>query len=318
MISPIVDVKVSFDKSTQNYTYKYKYKLTNLSSAKISIRRFILESSNAPITIKNPKGWRNNGFDIDDKKVQWVNSHLPDNIDYTIKPGKSLDGFKVISKSPPGLVIMYSQGDTEVKDLPTIIFDTDEEARKGDDESISCPGWYRGGGIHGGEVVTFTTGPAIPNRVEAKIRIKRSTEKKWKGAHNEEPDLEISPLDTGKIQLLIFGDKDIDVTKIDLTSLTFGRGNAKPTKTLILSEFKDDSDNEIKEHLKKHKGSNLLLEFNLQDVDVKCDIDHALFLNGKIGTKDLIGAAKIKHVGCDKKTFSREAKKIRGSSDLYD
>ncbi len=305
MISPQVDVKVDFDKKTQNYTYKYK--LNNLASAKTLIDRFSIESYSEPISTKFAKNWDALGF-MNDNEIVWRSD-----IDYKLKPGQSIDGFEIVSKSPPGLVKTYALGDSE---LPTIKFDTDEEAEQGDHESIACPGFHPGAVIKS-QVTSIITGPSVPNRVEAKIRLKRIKEKKWKGCHTDEPDMEISPLEAGKIQLVLFGDKNIDITKINLSSLEFGRGKAKPTKTQIVGEakFKDeDSDDEVKEHLKKNKNAHLLMEFNLQDVDVKCDIDRALFLTGKIGTKDLFGAAKIKHVGCDKKTFSKEAKKIREDS----
>lgn len=308
MISPQFDVKVDFDKKTQNYTYKYK--ITNLASAKTPIWRFIIEANATPISIKSGKGWDSDqGYDSEDNKIQWSAD-----LDYKIKPGKSLDGFEIVSKQPPSLVKIYSEGDSE---LPIIKFDSDEGLKKGDHESIACPGFYMGAGLYGDLVAATVIGPSVPNRVEAKIRIKRINEKKWKGSHDREPDIQISPLEPGKIQLMLLGDKDIDVRKINLSSLEFGRGKAKPTKTQIIGESKfkehDDVDDEVKEHFKKHKVAHLLLEFNLQDVDVKCDIDRALFLTGKIGSKDLFGAAKIKHVGCDEKTFSKEAKKIRAS-----
>ncbi|MEK6627044.1 MAG: hypothetical protein AABY53_00320 [Bdellovibrionota bacterium] len=308
MISPQFEVKVDFDKKNQNYTYKYK--ITNLASAKAPIWRFIVETKAAPIAIKSGKNWDSDpGYDSEGNRIQWSSD-----IDYKLKPGQSLDGFEIVSKSPPGLIKVYSEGWRS--ELPTIKFDTDEEAEQGDHESIACTGFYDGA-METVMVSSIITGPSVPNRVEAKIRLKRVKEKKWKGQHHEDPDMEISPLEPGKIQLMLLGDKIIDVAKINLSTLEFGRGKAKPTKTQIIGEAKfkdDDSDDEFKEHLKKNKNAHLLMEFNLQDVDVKCDIDRALFLTGKIGTKDLFGAAKIKHVGCDKKTFSKEAKKIREHS----
>lgn len=304
MIASKFDVKVSYDKKTQNYSYKYK--ITNLSSAKTPIRKFSIENYSAPIAIKSGKNWRPHGYSNKNNEILWTSR-----LDYKIKPGQSLDGFEIVSKSPPGLVKVYAQGDSE---LPKIKFDSDEELEEGDHETIACPGFYREGGFHGDHVASIVTGPLIPNRVEAKIRLKRVKEKKWKGSHKDEPDMEISPLEAGKIQLMLLGDTNIDVTKINLSTLELGRGRAKPTKTQIIGESKfkdDDSDEEVKEHHKQHKVAHLLMEFNLQDVDVKCDIDRALFLTGKIGSKDLFGAAKIKHVGCDKKTFSKEAKKIK-------
>lgn len=308
MISPILDVKVIFDKKNLNYIYRYK--VTNFFTAKSSIWRFSVESFSNPVSIKSGKGWETDGYRSENKEIQWNYEHLPDRVDYRIKPGQVVEDFEIISKQAPGLIKVYFQGDS---DIPSIKFDSDEESRKGDHETIVCPGFYRDSEIFGDQVTSIIAGPSVPNRLEAKIRLKKLKEKKWAGSHNEEPSLEISPLDSEKIQLMVFGDKDIDVSKINLASLEFGRGKAKPTKTEIIGEFKGAADAEIVEHVNKTKNSHLLLEFNLQDVDVKCDIDRALFLTGKIGTQDLFGAAKIKHVGCNKETFSKEAKKIRES-----
>lgn len=313
MIEPQISSQIKFDKKTQNYTYGYK--VTNLGKAMAPIRRIGIESIGSLVSIKSPKGWDDPEFDNDDGEILFTT--LFHNL---IKPGQSLDGFEIVSKSPPGLVQVYMEGDTNVDDLPTIKYDTDEEARKGDDETIACPGWYRGGGLHGDHVALVTTGPLVTNRIEAKIRFKRIKEKKWHGNHQDEPDIEISPLENGKIQVMLFGDKNIDVTKVNLSTLEFGRGKAKPIKTQIIGEFKadEDVDDEIKKYNKENKSvKHLLMEFNLTDVDVKCDIDRSLFLAGKIGTQDLFGAAKIKHVGCNKKTFSKEAKKIRGDGGSH-
>ena len=306
-IDPQYEVKVSFDKKLNNYIYKYK--ITNLPSAQTKMWRIIIETSSSPMSTLTGIGWKNEGYNSEYSEIMWASK-----LDYHIKPGSSLDGFVIVSKNPPGTVRVYADGDAS--DLPTIKFNSEEEAKTGDHETIVCPGFFIEPG-NGNLVVSITTGPGIPNRIEAKIRLKRSTEKKWKGSHNEEPDLEISPLDNEKIQLMIFGNKDIDVAKINLATLEFGRGKAKPTKTEIIGDFKGAADAEITEHVNKTKNSHLLLEFNLQDVDVKCDIDRALFLTGKIGTQDLFGAAKIKHVGCNKETFSKEAKKIRESGGSH-
>ncbi len=311
MIESEIDVKVSFDKKTENYIYKYKFK--NLADAKVPLRMISIENTSSPLALKAPKIWDEPSFDKINKEIRFTVT-----LDDSIFPGKSADGFEIISKNPPGLVQIYMQGGVDIDEYPTIKYDTDEEARRGDDESITCPGWFRTGGLNGDQVATFTTGPSIPNRVEAKIRIKKNKDKKWRGNHKDEPDIEFSPLETGKIQLMLFGNKELDVSKINLSTLEFGRGKAKPVKTQIISEFKEseDTDDEIKKQNKENTGvQHLLIEFNLQDVDVKCDIDRALFLTGKIDKKDLFGAVKIKHAICNKKTFSKEAKKIKDAAD---
>lgn len=151
----------------------------------------------------------------------------------------------------------------------------------------------------------------------AKIRIRKINEKKWRGSPTlEEPDIQILPIDTGKIQVMLFGSHELDVTKIDLSSLVFGQVEAKPLKTVILNDFRDKDgeldDNEIKDHIKKNNVQHLLMEFNLDDVDIRCDTDRALFLKGKIGTKDLYGAVRIKNGSCmDKQNNAKEWKKIK-------
>lgn len=311
MIEPKIDVKVSFDKKTEMYTYKYKF--SNLSGAKVALWRVSIESLSSPTKMKTSKVWYDPKFDVESKEIIFTGFEE----EHFIKPGKSMEGFEIVSKNPPGLVKVYTQGGMSVDDMPKIKYDTDEEAENGDDESVNCPGWYYGAGTHGDHVALFTTGPSIANRVEAKIRIKRVKDKKWCGRHDADAEIEISPLETDKIQVMVFGSKDVDVNLIKLDSLQFGRGKAKPVSSKIIGEIKndDDFDDEIKKHHKEIKNiQHLLLEFNLQDVDVKCDLDRALFLVGKVGDKDLFAAAKINPVACDKKTFSKEAKKNKGHS----
>lgn len=308
-IAPKYNVKVTYDEKTSQY--RYSYKISNLTEAKSAIWRVSLEAYSAPVSSKAGTGWISEGYRPEYNEIFFQDKITLGNVP-SIKPGQSLDGFEVISKAAPGQIRIYSEGEAEV---PTIKFGTEEEAKNGDDESIICPGFFMGGGLHYPQVVSVVTGPSILGRVEAKVRIKKISEKRWNGGQSEEPISEISPVDTGKIQLILFGDGIVDVEKIALSSLELGRGKAKPLRTQILGDFKDDVDDEIKNHLKKYKAKFLLMEFNLQDVDVKCDIDRSLFLSGKIGSKDLLSAVRIKPVVCDKKTFSREAKKIEKHFD---
>ncbi len=62
------------------------------------------------------------------------------------------------------------------------------------------------------------------------------------------------------------------------------------------------------------------MAFDLAAVNVRCDVDRALFLAGKIDPRNLFGAVKIKHSICDMKTFNKHPKKKkdkkkRGNSD---
>lgn len=295
---PVVTSQVSFDKKTNLYTYKYSIK--NLGSSKVPIFAFYVQTIIKSESQKSPVTWTAEGL-----RSNWIKGSM-DWSGKDIDPGQSLSGFELQSKYPPGITKYAMLGSSD--DDPTVVMEADA------DEAIVpvCPGFYLEGSSAKSPVpIGITIGPVPPSRIIARIRIKRSPDKKYQGYHDEEASLKISPLDTGLIQVVLLGDKDLDVTKISLDTLRFGQGEAKPVKTSIVDRIKEDGDAEMNEHLKKNKFKNLLMEFNLKDVNVLCDVDRALFLTGKYETKDLFGAVKIKHVLCDKKTFSKEEKLIK-------
>lgn len=338
-MSPVVEAKVSFDKKTGLYTYKYKIK--NKSDALVPIERFHLVTFTNVADIKSYENWKFLSFE--DNDLFWSSksegSHInatfkngvldfpPGNV-YDVFPGKSIDGFEFKSPHPPGPVkirfsgtplnnpdILGSDG-KPIENLKELLSENEilEFTRTSE---INCPGYFdsdldvdnpRDSGL-----IEVTTGPIPPTRVTAKLRLRKIKEKKWRGSYETEHEIQILPIDAGKIQVMLFGSRELDVTKIDLTSLTFGQGKAKPLKAVILNDFKDndgDVDDDIKKHIKKNNVRHLLMEFNLDAVDIRCDADRALFLNGKIGIKDLFGAVRIKHGLCsDKKNNAKEVKK---------
>lgn len=302
-IAPDVQVKVRYDNKTKNYIYQYT--VTNLPEAKVPIWRFSIEADAAPVSILSPKGWETGQYDKATKEIYWTYSSTGATRAY-IKPGKKLRGFEVVSKTAPGLVKAYADGD--VADTPIVKFDNDEEET--DPDAIACPGFYNGSG-NSDYVVQATKGPAIANRVEAKIRIKKPEGRVWLGSPNLPADIEISPLDYGQLEMIVFGSKGVDVNKMDYSTIRLGPGGASyvPVKKVIINEFKDVSDNEIFQYLKNNKAQHMQLAFNLQDIEVRCNVERSLFLTAKIGAKNLLGAVNIKPVACDAKTFAREAKK---------
>ncbi|MEK6628764.1 MAG: hypothetical protein AABY53_09070 [Bdellovibrionota bacterium] len=344
-MSPAVEAKVDYDKKTGLYNYKYKIK--NKSDAIVPIHGLYLATFTNASDIKSNKNWKFNSFD--DNELFWsaksegiyinVNFKAPIPIfppgnDYDISPGQSIDGFEFKSPHPPGPVKIQFRGTVlkgseivgsdgkPIQNFRTVI-PKDELEKLFDEGIVNCPGYFdssldvdnpRDTGL-----IMVTIGPVPPTRITAKLRMRKIKDKKWRGSPTtEEPNIQILPIDTGKIEVMLFGSHDLDVKKIDLASLTFGQGNAKPLKTVIINDFSDKDgevdDDDIKEHIKKNNVRHLLMEFNLDDVDIRCDAERALFLNGKIGTKDLFGAVKIKHGSCmDKKNNAKEVKKKKDS-----
>lgn len=338
-MSPAINAKVSYDKKTALYTYKYKIK--NKSDALVPISYLYLITFTNGTDIKSNKNWKFLRFNDDQlfwssqskplSSITYKNGilNIPEGNEYDIQPGESVEGFEFKSPYPPGPVKIKFSGDPlnqygiagpdgKLLNDPDAVLDPMqiEELEK---QIVNCPGYsdpdYDVDNPRDSGLVDVTIGPIPPNRVAAKLRMRKIKEKKWRGSYDSEHDIEVLPKDIGKIQVMLFGSRELDVTKIDLTSLTFGQGKAKPLKTVIINDFKDkdgEIDDDIKEHIKRNNVKHLLLEFNLDDIDIRCDADRALFLNGKIGTKDLFGGVRIKHGSCmDKKNNAKEIKKIK-------
>jgi len=344
-MSPVVDAKVSYDKKTSLYNYKYKIK--NKSDALVPIHQFSLNPVTNVIDINTNKNWDFNFIEniklVGGAKSEgtYANVNFKDPIpkmplgnDYDIAPGQSIEGFEFKSPHPPGPIKISFSGtplkgsdivDSTGKSVPNfrVVIPKDELQKLFDEGIINCPGYYSShfdvDNPRDCDLIDVTTGPIPPTRATAKLRMRKINEKKWRGSPTaEEPNIQILPIDTGKIEVMLFGDQNLDVTKIDLASITFGQGKAKPLKTVIINDFRDKDgeadDDDIKEHIKKNNVRHLLMEFNLDHVDIRCDAERALFLNGKIGTKDLFGAVKIKHGSClDKKNNAKEVRKKRNS-----
>lgn len=302
-VVPKVEVKVKLDNKTSQY--RYQYKLSNLPDAKVPIWRFSIEADSAPLSTLSPAGWMPAVYDKKAKEIYWTYDASLKKPAY-IRSGGRMGGFEIISKKQPGVVKSWVDGD--VADIPIVKFENDEE--EVDPEAIVCPGFYNGSG-NSDYVVFATKGPAIENRVEAKVRIKKTDGKVWLGSPNLPADLEFSPVDYGQVDLVVLGSKAIDVNKIDYATIKFGAGQATfvPVKKAIIDEFKDVSDNEIYQFLQKNKSRHMLLAFNLQEVEVRCNIDRSLFFTAKLGSKDLFAAVNITPAECNEKTFAREAKK---------
>jgi hypothetical protein len=300
-IAPKVKVKVTFD-NKKNW-YRYEYSVVNQAEAKVPIWRFSIEAESEPVNTGSPEGWEPAVFDKKTGEIYWVYKATKNS---TIKPDKSLTGFQIVSKKEPGLVKFFADGD--VADTPIVKFENEED--EVDPQSIACPGFYNGEG-NSDYVVGATRGPAIHNRLEIKMRARKVGMTAWGGSLNLPGELEVSPLDYDQMDVILMGTKNIDVTKIEFKTVEFGPAKATyvPVKKVFVSEFPDLTDDEFMQAMKKSKSQHLMLTFNTQDLEVRCNVDHALFLKAKLGSKNLMGAVNVKPVACDKKTFAREAQK---------
>ena len=303
-VIPKVDAKVKLD--NKKGAYVYQYTVSNLVGAKVPIWRFSIEAESEPVSIGSPLGWEKGVFDKTNHEIYWVyRANFPKNT--TSAPDQKVSGFEIVSKKEPGIVKAYADGD--VADTPIVKFDKDED--ESDPDAIACPGFYNGEG-NSDYVVTTTKGPAINNRLEVKIRAKRADTKPWLGSLSAQPsEILVSPVDYGQIDVIVFGSKAIDVNKIDYKSFAFGPGKAEiiPVKKVLVNDFKDPVDDEILKYLEKNRAQHMQLAFNLQEVEVRCNVDTVLFLTAKLGTKDLFGAVNVKPAECDQKTFAHEAQK---------
>jgi hypothetical protein len=301
-IWPKVEVKVTFDNKKNWYHYQYTVS-NNVPEAKVPIWRFSIEADAAPISIGSPSGWEKGVFDKKTHEVYWVYKASKNS---TIKPDEKLAGFEVVSKKVPGLIRFYADGD--VADTPIVKFEPEEDET--DPQSIACPGFYNGEG-NSDYVNGATKGPAIANRQEIKMRVKKSGYSAWAGSLNLPGELEVSPVDYDQLDVIILGGKNLDVNKIEFKSVEFGPGKATfiPVKKVIVNKFEELVDDDFKQAISKSKAQHLLLGFNTYDVEARCNLDHSLFLTATLNGKQLMGAVNIRPVPCDKKTFAREGMK---------
>jgi hypothetical protein len=171
-------------------------------------------------------------------------------------------------------------------------------------EVQECPGFYYDAPTTlQGMVTGVTTGPVSESQTDLKMRMIVIRDKSKKAPVDEDEPI-VSPLEKGKVEVVIFSDKEegVDVSKIDTKSVKFGPGEATPLKSRLLPS---------NEHKRwrfpffKKLPRILWMEFNLADLKIRCDLDKALFLKGKMGdvTKpetqtDVYGTIKMKPTIC--------------------
>jgi hypothetical protein len=282
MTKPELSVKVDFDK--KNNIYNYIYTLKNEPGALLRIKDFTLKIHQAPEEIKSPLKWYG---EFNNARINLPSNVSWDTSDREISPGNS-EVFSIQSHLGPGLIPYYVDGRTEVPKAVT--FNEDDEAFP------NCPGFYFNKNRFEKLTTGMTEGPVSNNQISLKLKLR---------ANKDLPEAKIDRFElhpyqeSGNLTVVAKSSKDFDVSDINVPSLRFGVGKATPIwSELRPKNFAADSD-DIKNESKAH---NLWLQFNLDQIDIECDRDNVLFLEGttKDGVKRVLGGVPIKATECDK------------------
>jgi hypothetical protein len=290
-VNAVVNANVSFDHTKKIYTYRYT--LSNLRSSPIKLTSVMLRADDDPVASAAPPKWF-----VDPNKIGSIRLVEFNGIKkFGILPGQKLSGFEIKSYRKPGLVPFFLGGEMSVPSVSPV---------PGNDEpEPDCPGFIFSGDMYSFNPVGMTTGPELDGVVSSELKY---INKKYRH-HSEENRPTFDPMSKGEIKLLLKGSKEIDVTSIDLASLAIGFGKAKPLTTKIVRAKGEDKDcdEDKKEKNEKHdsKLPDLVMTFKLEDIGIRCNLDHTLILNGNIGAagpnqKKLMAFAPISPVFCKK------------------
>ena len=310
-----INVNVHFDKKSQIYTYQYSFENSKTSRHTVSsIYLDVLENTDVIAPSKIPENWYT--FKNGKGAIFPEFLHIRNRLVEDIKVGQRLSGFEIKSKLKPGPVTFGLMATLEGQITVVQTSDSEGEGPEFEEAQFICPGYFsKAYGIDSNFIKGITIGPVSADKVIAESRIKKITGKTYSGSYKTDPQFEVKSDETGKIRLMILGSKDLNVSKIDASSLRFGQGQAKPTKIETIGNVKEEEldDSDAKNHLKENKNvQHLLVEFDLKDVDVKCEIDRALFLKGTYNKiQELFSAVKLKHGLCEKKNWVKEEKFMR-------
>jgi len=284
-VSASVNAEVSYDKTLKLYTYKYV--LSNERSSQLKLAVFYIKSDAEPQNLVAAQKW-DAEFLSGDQAIFW-NSYVGTEINI----GSKLSGFSFQSPRPPGPVKFYVAGKAKIpKAVPTAT----------DDEPIpDCPGFFFEVDDRDNKtVVGLTEGPMPPGQVAARIRIHRA---KF-ADENKAPYLEKNEL--GVVHVTLLGTDQFDVTKVDTSTLAFGPSHAKPLSIKTIETDLNERERKTlgilgdndKERNRKKKHKSLLLKFAVKDLGLRCNLDHALFINGKISGSPFFGGAEVSPEKC--------------------
>jgi len=301
-----IDAQVSFNPEQQLYLYEYT--VSNGPGALLPYGMFRMFFSEKPETVQNPPRWKTGYFDPDHpgymtwdtSKSDWLTQKgtqiYPS--PFLIFPGKSVSGFAVQSKFPPGTIRFVTSG------IMTTVPTADPDPRGLDDEPTpNCPGMdFYDDTPYGEDVSGTTIGPVKPAAVIS-LRLKVKPPKK-SGENERDNENDMDPIfdelvvnpekNKGLLHAELSGDKrlsseDFDISKIDVASIVLGLGKAPAINSKVA-------------------GNKLKAEFDLAKVGIRCDLDQALFLSGKTKDgKNIQASVRLKKHLCK---HTREAKRI--------
>lgn len=263
-IDATLEAKVSFDSSKKLYVYEYT--LRNRPDAKANVARVFLLTEGDAQTISMPNGWKK-GFV--EKSGPTPSAVRFSTLRKSLAPGSSIQGFKISSANPPGIIPVYSEGSLKVVPPASTV--------EGDDEAPSdCPGFFQTKTSVFNEMNrTFTTGPVSPSQISLGAVMKLNRANSAQGEDKESIDPEISPMETGSVDILLFDEKDFDLSKIDQATITLGPAGAKPTSTTVLPGEKLAG---WKAKPQSKTGKLMQLSFKVSDLKLRCNLDRAIFL----------------------------------------
>jgi hypothetical protein len=309
-VDPSVSTRVSHDPSSQ--TYDYHYRVNSQNDSVLSINYFTLSLAIQPLTVGSPNAWISRYVSLSTvpPNLRWATiapgpNSAPDiggaNLPapaFAIQPGGHLDGFGLQSSRPPGIVQYYVQGFTQVP--------TSSPSQEDDEPEPDCAGWDFHSPRFQTLVTGIATGPSSPSVISVAIRLR--------DRDGDDPYGRIDPNNmTGNISVLVLSSNTFDATEIDVPSIEFGPGKAVPLSSKLVpakSSSKTQADEReeweiIRDNLGGDNGGypklqNLLLTFDLKSVGLKCVLDKALFLSGKIKSGEAImGGVSTDTLGCD-------------------
>jgi hypothetical protein len=282
-IEPEVNVTVSNDVKTGLYTYIYR--VSNGLSAKLPIIRYVIYLKKFPRLSGSPSDWESGLYDENQPncRVSWSprvrkKGESGPVFPGVIYPGKFKTGFRIVSDQPPGPVKYLVDGKLEFVPTSTV---TSAEI---DEPTPNCPGFNfdEDTPVNDDKITGTTIGPSIKEVIPARIvllgtlgqdAVRRADGKKLK--------------DLKPVKVILFGSETLDLSKVDIASIRFGSGLAKVTSSKLLPPSAAEKKME--------------LEFDPNDLKMRCYLDRAVFLTGKAGGKDFVGAAEIKKIDCKEK-----------------
>ncbi|MEK2646075.1 hypothetical protein [Bdellovibrio sp. BCCA] len=286
------DVEVSTKVTKAKDEYSYEYSVSNSKTSIVSVANFFLKSKEKITSPKSPNNWNPAKFS-GSSTVGWSTDRK-----LSIKPGEFVSGYKVTSKGRPGIVKASFMGRNSITN---VIYTKIKR-----DKMTACPGYWDYGsrGVDDPRASVMTLGPIPENQVSPTALYRLKSDEAWTGSLETSHDAlrTIDPMAKGTIEVLVLGNSDIQAEDIQKSGIKFGRGNAEPKSINII---------DINTTTPRYSGKALLLTFDLEQVQVLCDLDRALFLEAQ-ASKDrrVFTGIKIKPTFCDLKNWAPEVPNI--------